>query len=81
MEALPTQFKLPEAEATEWNRQLLWQGMIDVALRLTITQFDPARLASSDGLSRRAVLTGGIQGDEGCVGSEGRFQHRRLQWN
>jgi hypothetical protein len=81
MEALPTQFKLPEAEATEWNRQLLWMGMIDVALRLTITSSIPRGLPRHDGLSRRAVLTGGIQGDEGCVGSEGRFQHRRLQWN
>ena len=36
-----------EAEATEWNRLLLGKGLIDVALRLTITHFDPDRLASS----------------------------------
>jgi hypothetical protein len=36
-----------EAGATEWNRQLLGKGLIDVALRLTITHFDLVRLASS----------------------------------
>ena len=44
---LDPQFKLLKPEATEWNRLLLGKGLIDVALRLTITHFDPVRLASS----------------------------------
>ena len=56
--------------------------IIDIALRLTITHFDPdpaCLLLTGSTVDR--FLTGGLQGDERCVCCDGRFQHRRLHWS